>query len=82
MCSMEKKWPLGAGLLALAAAGSLALAGRDGPTSATAAPGTPETFEIRAVYAISAQLALDTDRMTVGLAQLRLNASAAKADRR
>lgn len=81
MCEM-KKWSLGALLLVLAAAGSMALTSTNGPSSAKAPEGKPETAEIGAVYAASQRLASETDRMTVGLAQLRLNASARQPDRR
>lgn len=79
---MKKKWSIGVLLLVLAAAGSMALASTNAPSAAQAPRGRPETVEIGTVYALSQRLASETDRMTVGLAQLRLNALAGEPERR
>ncbi len=73
-------------LLALAAAASLALAPAFARTPAGgvtgSAPAPAESAEISALYAQSQRLAAQTDRMSLGLAQIRLNAASAGADPR
>ena len=78
--SVTKRWRLGVLLLALLAVGTAAFAGRPALAKASAetaaARPRPETAEIAALYAQSQRLAAETDRMTLGVAQMRLNASA------
>ena len=64
-------------VLVVAIAGSLAFAHRP-PAQAPASGGGPpvQTAEIAALYAQSQRLASDTDRISLGIAQIRLNASA------
>ncbi len=81
-----KRWPLGVALLVLVAVGSMAWASAEAPASAKASTrtsaGKPETAEIAALYALSQRLSAQTDRISEGLVQMRVNASAGDPDRR
>ena len=83
---MKKQWRLAVMLLALAAAASLALAPAfartptAGVTSSAPAPG--ESAEISALSAVAQRLATQTDRISLGLAQMRLNAASRGTDPR
>lgn len=80
-----KRWRLVVLLLALAAAGSMAFAGTltgQGVKSAHTLATPPDSAETALLNALSRQLAAETDRMTLGFAQMRLNAASAEPDRR
>jgi len=69
-----KKWPVGVLVLVAAIAASVAFAQTPSGPPATQAQEPPETGP---VYALSQRLAAETDRMTLGMAQMRLNAASA-----
>lgn len=70
----KNKWPIGVLALVAAIAGSVAFAQTPSGPPAAQAQDPPETGP---VYALSQRLAAETDRMTLGIAQMRLNAAAA-----